>query len=103
MQESLLREKAEAVSIQEDVPQSSKMKEIDKIYAKARAGAKKGKGAQSGGLKNKIDGRMFKAAAHERKEDAEEEFRKKGKANRRQGRRRRQGGKRRKGGWRSWG
>ena len=36
------RAKSEAVVGQEDVPMSSKMKEVEKIYAKARAAAGQG-------------------------------------------------------------
>ncbi|KAL6765538.1 FtsJ-like methyltransferase-domain-containing protein [Haematococcus lacustris] len=58
------REKAEAVAAQEDVPLGSKMREIEKLYARARSTAKKGKGGK-GGPRGKsrgppLDKRMLK-------------------------------------------
>ncbi|KAF5833810.1 Spb1 C-terminal domain-containing protein [Dunaliella salina] len=47
------REKAEAIAAQEDVPMNSKMREIERIYARARAGGKKGKGGKDDKKNNK--------------------------------------------------
>jgi hypothetical protein len=43
------RQKAEAIAGQEDVPMKAKMREIEKVYAQARAGGKKGKKGKKGG------------------------------------------------------
>jgi hypothetical protein len=43
------RAKATSIAAQDDMPMSSKMKEIEKVYAKARAGGgAKGKGGKAG-------------------------------------------------------
>eukprot|EP00955_Chlamydomonas_euryale_P020991 222533-Chlamydomonas_euryale.AAC.1 len=45
------REKAETIAAQEDVPNNQKMREIEKLYARARSSAKKGKGKGGRGAK----------------------------------------------------
>jgi hypothetical protein len=59
------RQKATSIAAQEDVPMASKMREIEKLYAKARAAGGKGKKGKGGGKDGKrrgppLDKRMLK-------------------------------------------
>ena len=65
---SQARQKAESIANQEDVPAKAKMREIEKLYAKARSGGKKKSGGGGGGGRNEqykkrgppLDARMRK-------------------------------------------
>jgi AdoMet-dependent rRNA methyltransferase SPB1 len=63
------RAKATSVAAQEDVPMASKMKEIEKIYAKARAMNGPGKRGSKGGGKAKGDKRKGPALDKRMKKD----------------------------------